>query len=63
MSIAPNFSVKTSIKLSLSPDPLFPGATLGPTGISVTIDGPLGSSPGAGLYGGVDICVIESCPL
>jgi len=37
------------------------GVTIGPTGIGATYDASLGS-PGAGVYGGVDICVIESCP-
>lgn len=37
------------------------GATIGPTGIGATYDLPV-ASPGAGLYGGVDICAIESCP-
>ena len=37
------------------------GTTIGPTGVGGTYDAPIGS-PGVGLYGGVDVCVIKSCP-
>ena len=36
------------------------GVTVGPSGMSVTADI---AGPSAGIYGGLDICVIQSCPL
>ena len=48
MSVAPNHSVKTSIKLSLSPDPLF---VIG-NGYQHGIDGELGIELEGGLFGG-----------
>ncbi len=36
-------------------------AGVGPSGIGVTFDAPIGS-PGAGLYGGIELCSIETCP-
>ncbi len=36
------------------------GVSVGPSGLSGTLDGP---GIGAGIYAGVDVCVIKSCPL